>query len=185
MSRSKDEVRNYRPLVEISVYKKQPGYNNSEMASKTAPGTGSGDTMNFNQVKAALPPDSESESKSNRNAPRTIENENQVTPMDHVSIEVPRRKLTRDHFLTPKLKALKEKADLEASLPPENAPRVKGIDILNTLRATWDTLDKADPKTIFEVVIRWPQKYSTATLQDLSRSTSRLSFSPAALALHL
>ena len=123
------------------------------------------DTMNFDQVMAALP-------QSDGNSPWTIENENQVTPMDIDSIEEPRRKLTRDHFLTPKLKELMEKANHEASLPPENAERVYEEDILHTLSAMWGTADYLDPKRILEVVIRWPQKYSTATLQDLSRSTS-------------
>ena len=141
--------------------------------SKTAPI----DTMNFEQVKAALV--SESDSKSDGNTPPAIEDEKKVVSMDpsRLLTEMPRRNSTRDYFLTPKLKALKEKADFEASLPPKRIQLVESRRIRKALGVLLYMDDDDDPKSIFEVIIRWPQKYCSSK-EDLSRSASSLSFSP-------
>ncbi|KLO07473.1 hypothetical protein SCHPADRAFT_1001647 [Schizopora paradoxa] len=128
----------------------------------TVPGR---DTMNLDVIKAVL----ESAQASKRNAPRMIGSGKGAVPMDQVLAVMPRRKLTRDDFLKSETKHFKEKADREASLPPEHVPLVNTSDLMGTLKATWDLMEKQTSMSVNQVVIQWPQKYSTAKMEDLSR----------------
>ncbi|KLO04133.1 hypothetical protein SCHPADRAFT_947939 [Schizopora paradoxa] len=132
------------------------------MASEsTIPGR---DTMDFDLIKAAL---ESSDGKKSR-TPRTLEGGKGTLSVDQALALMPRRKLTRDDFLTPALKQLKEKADLEASLPPKRVRPVKIKDLLDTLKAAWDFMDDIKPETVNQVVIQWPQEFSETKLEDLS-----------------
>lgn len=95
---------------------------------------------------------------------------NQALTMDQVLAVMPRHKLTRDDFRNEEYKNLKEKADLEASLPPEHVPLINRMDLLGTLHATWKTMYYQTTPGINLVQILRPQTYSSAKLEDLSCS---------------
>ncbi|KLO07474.1 hypothetical protein SCHPADRAFT_909449 [Schizopora paradoxa] len=94
----------------------------------------------------------------------------QAFSMDQIISMMPKKKLAREDFMNDQLADLKEKADREASLPPEHVPLINRKDLLGTLRATWKAINEPSPGQVMskQVIIFWPQKYSTTKIGDLS-----------------
>ena len=93
--------------------------------------------------------------------------------VDQILSVLPKKKLTRDDFLKGDLKEMQEKADHEASLPPEHVPLVNRRDLMGTIQSTWEAVGEAKPDQgcLVQVVFESPQRFSSASLEDLSRST--------------
>ncbi|KLO07469.1 hypothetical protein SCHPADRAFT_932417 [Schizopora paradoxa] len=91
--------------------------------------------------------------------------------IDQVLSVLPKKKLTRDDFMVGGLKELKEQADIEASLLPKRVPLVNRRDLLDTIEATREAMSRTTPdhRRVVRVLVQWPQKYSTTSLEDLSR----------------
>lgn len=93
--------------------------------------------------------------------------------MEQILALMPKRKLTREDFRNDTYIQLKKKADREASLPPEHVPLINRMDLLGTLHATRKAMKEnfasLNAPGRNEVQILWPQIYSSAKLEDLSR----------------
>ncbi|KLO07472.1 hypothetical protein SCHPADRAFT_945254 [Schizopora paradoxa] len=87
---------------------------------------------------------------------------------EEIMSRLPKKKWTRDDVFTMNFKELKAKADLEASLPPERGPIIDRNHLLGTLSITQQALNESDRDTIIQVLVEWPQKYSSERLKDLS-----------------
>ncbi len=88
---------------------------------------------------------------------------------DQIMSNLPRHKLTKSDFMNNEFKELKEKADHEASLPPEHIGLIDRGKLIRTLQATIKYSTGASSS--LSVLFDRPQIYSAANMENLSPST--------------
>ncbi len=98
----------------------------------------------------------------------------QPLSMEQILSAMPRHKLSRTDFMNDELTKLKEKADHEASLPAERVALIRRAQLITTLDATYEMVNKSyrgqTPPTL-QVLIDRPERYSSAKMKNLARST--------------
>lgn len=103
-----------------------------------------------------------------------ISGSGQSLSVERILSHMPKRKLSMADFVNVALMEMKEKADHEASLPPESVALICRAELMSTLVATWELLrrtyrDEDHPRV--QVLIDRPRVYSSTKMKNLARST--------------